>query len=173
MAFYTAEQLRGIGRDSTVIRLAEDNRKSLGDARVKVFLSHSHVEVELVEAAKRLLEQHGADIYVDTEDSEMPEATTPETALKLRDKIKAFSRFVMLASSRSLASRWVPWELGLADAFHGFDKVAILPFTEGSGWKGTEYVGVYATIQPAAGGCVGVFPAGSTNGSRLSNWLSG
>ena len=154
--------------------MAESHRKSAALATVKVFLAHSHVETDLIESAKRLLEAKGASVYVDTEDTEMPGSTSSETASKLKDRIRRFDRFVLLASERSLASRWVPWELGFADASKGIEKVAILPFTDQSGtWKGTEYVGLYSTIQPADGGEVGVFEPGQSKGKLLSTWLNG
>lgn len=172
MAYFTADELKSLGRTGETIRLAESNTKSVSVASVKVFLAHSHVEVELIEAARKILAANGASIYVDTEDTEMPDKTTPETAAKLKEKIGRFDRFVLLASEASLKSRWVPWELGYADATKGMGKVAILPFISiGSGWRGTEYVGLYATIQPSNGGGIGVFEPNADKGPSLSTWL--
>ncbi|BBE00311.1 TIR domain-containing protein (plasmid) [Sphingobium amiense] len=79
------------------------------------FLSHSSKDDDLVVGAIRVLEGHGAKVYVDEIDPEMPPYTTEETAGLLKSRIRQTKRFVLLASKNSKDSRWVPWELGVAD----------------------------------------------------------
>lgn len=104
MAFFTSAQLKSYEREDRLIRLAESHRVNKSLAGVKVFLSHSHQDIDHVKAAKHLLEAHGASIYVDWEDGEMPPTTSPATATKLKGKIRECSRFVLLASERSKGS---------------------------------------------------------------------
>jgi len=172
MSFFRSAQLKSYAVESALVKMAESHRAQKSSARETVFLSHSHKDKDHVEAARMLLEAHGASIYVDWQDGEMPDETSPATALHIKGKIRECSRFIILASERARASQWVPWELGYADAVKSLERVAILPFiASGYSWTGTEYVGLYSTVQPANGGEVGVFPAGSTSGMRLSDWL--
>lgn len=171
MAFFTSSQLKSYEREERLVRLAESHRTTKSLAGVKVFLSHSHQDVDHVKAARQLLEAHGASIYVDWEDGEMPSTTSSTTASRLKARIRECSRFVLLASERSKSSLWVPWELGYADSEKGMERIAILPFLAGTvTWSGTEYVGLYPTLQLSASSPV-VVPAGSTAGSPLTTWL--
>jgi hypothetical protein len=74
------------------------------------FLSHSSKDKEILPGVIRILRNHGADVYVDKKDATLPPYTNRETASKLRTRISASKKFVLLASSNIKASRWVPWE---------------------------------------------------------------
>lgn len=172
MAFFTSSQLKNYEREERLVRLAESHRATKSLAGVKVFLSHSHQDVDHVRAARQLLEAFGASIYVDWEDGEMPAVTSATTATRLKTRIRECNRFVLLASERSKASLWVPWELGYADSEKTVNRIAILPFMAAtSTWTGTEYVGLYPTIQLATAG-PSVVPAGAASGPGLASWLS-
>jgi hypothetical protein len=113
------------------------------------FLSHSSKDEELVVGAMKVLEGHGATVYVDEIDPEMPPYTTEETANLLKGRIRETKRFVLLASKNSKESRWVPWELGVADGNKGIAKIALFPATDSSqdkAWASWEYLGLYKRI---------------------------
>lgn len=79
------------------------------------FLSHSSNDQELVVGAVRLPTGHGATVYIDKKDPALPPYTSKETAIGLKKRIRQSRKFVLLASKNSKDSRWVPWELGIAD----------------------------------------------------------
>lgn len=80
---------------------------------------------------------------------------------------------MILATNRALESKWVPWEIGIADSQNGMGNVAVIPIEDtGTTWKGSEYVGIYARVERANDGKLGVFEPGKTNGIHLSNWLA-
>lgn len=113
------------------------------------FLSHSSRDQDLIVGAIRLLEEHGATVYIDKKDPTLPPYTTKETANGLKSRLKKASKFVLLASTNSKDSRWVPWELGLADGYKGMGKVAILPAVDSQGdesWTSWEYLGIYDRV---------------------------
>jgi hypothetical protein len=113
-----------------------------------VFISHSSRDKELVKKVVAILSDQGANCYVDEEDSEMPAEVSVETADRLRDKIGYSHKFVMVASRYALVSRWVPWELGVADEPDEVDRIAIFPVEEeNEKWEGNDYVGLYDLIQ--------------------------
>lgn len=119
------------------------------DLTGSTFLSHSSKDDDLVVGAIRVLEGHGAQVYVDEIDPEMPPYTSEETAALLRKRIHQTSRFVLLASKNSKDSRWVPWELGIADGDKGLERLALFPASDSSydkDWASWEYLGLYRRI---------------------------
>ena len=94
------------------------------------FLSHSSKDEDLVVGVIRVLEGHGATVYVDEIDPQMPPYTNSETAALLKQRIQQTRRFVMLTSENSKESRWVPWELGIADGYKGVSEIALFPASE-------------------------------------------
>lgn len=113
------------------------------------FLSHSSKDQELVVGAVRLLTGHGATVYIDKKDPALPPYTSKDTAIGLKKRIQQSRKFVLLASKNSKDSRWVPWELGIADQAKGLSKVAVLPTVESQAdvtWSSWEYLGLYDRI---------------------------
>ena len=96
-----------------------------------------------------VLQNHGATVYIDEVDPEMPPYTTDETANLLKSRIRQSSRFVLLTSKNSKDSRWVPWELGIADGYKGLGEIALLPSSDTvneTAWASWEYLGLYRRI---------------------------
>lgn len=137
-----------------------------------VFLSHSHDDKALVEPVRKLLAGQGVILYVDWNDPDMPAVTSPETARKIKERIGSADKFVMLASNRSLKSRWVPWELGIGDVKKGVSNVTVFPVTPDYGtWEGSEYIGIYSRVEQADSGELAVFEPGQNKGVTLKAWL--
>jgi hypothetical protein len=130
------------------------NRQILAEAKTgsvsgSVFLSHSSNDDDKVDGVVLFLHEHGAKVYVDDNDERLPNPPSTDTAKLLKHEIDIASRFVVLVSPNSRNSRWIPWELGLADAFKGTTPVAILPFTQDGNedqWAKEEYFGLYRRI---------------------------
>lgn len=146
----TKSELRNFARKLNINEQASLRKsassRTLSDA---TFLSHSSKDDDLVVGAIRVLEGHGARVYVDEIDPEMPPYTTEETAGLLKNRIRQTKRFVLLASKNSKDSRWVPWELGVADGYKGLPKIALFPASDGSdeqAWASWEYLGLYRRI---------------------------
>ena len=97
----------------------------------------------------RLLEGHGARVYVDKKDSSLPPFTSRDTATALRTRIGQCRKFVLFATKTSKDSRWIPWELGIADGVKRASNTAVLPGVDTSSdiaWAEREYLGVYDRI---------------------------
>ncbi|TWT95396.1 hypothetical protein Pla108_35440 [Botrimarina colliarenosi] len=102
----------------------------------------------------------------------MPSVTSPETARRIKGKIKECKKLVLLATNNALQSKWVPWELGVADAENSMKNIAILPVTDSqTSWIGSEYVGIYDRIEQASSGKPAVFEPGASSGILLEDWL--
>lgn len=147
-------------------------KKSAATTEVAVFLSHSHRDADIIEALATFLRNENCDAYVDWKDATMPRVTSAETARRLKAKIRECPKFIVVATRNSLGSKWVPWELGVADSFHTSRNVAILPVVENDGWKGSEYIGMYPRISTSEVGVWSVYPPERTTGGvPLTDWL--
>jgi hypothetical protein len=132
----------------------EQLRKSLSESQNRslngsTFLSHSSQDDELMPAVVRLLENHGAKVYLDKRDPTLESQTPREIANTLRQRIRATKKFVLFTTNNSMESKWVPWELGLADDAKGTGAVALLPAVEKAfefQWTEQEYLGIYDRI---------------------------
>lgn len=146
-AFVTFNQLREIGN-----RVADKRAFLEAHAANKiynVFLSHASADDELLSGVIRILENHGAVVYIDDGDDRLPEKTTPETARVLKDSINDCHRFVLFVTPNSKGSRWIPWELGLGDGMKTSFAVALFPSAETwneTEWSEQEYLGLYQRI---------------------------
>jgi hypothetical protein len=122
--------------------------KETGDIRKSVFLSHSHLDKTIVAKVSTLLKSLNADIYIDWLDNSMPEETNATTAQIISEKIGKCNKFLFLATSRGLRSKWCTWELGIADAMKGRSNLAILPIESNYGnWNGREYLNLYSEMK--------------------------
>lgn len=144
------------------------------------FLSHSTKDAELLPGVISLLERHGANVYLDKKDAELPKITSPVTGDQLRTRIGQSKRFILFATENSKDSRWVPWELGLADGKKGDAGVAVLPSSSAAdpSWPDQEYLGMYRRIvfgalQGYSRDVFFVWNRVTNTGTELGAWLSG
>ena len=146
--YLTAADLRAQVTGGLNERVSLEKRAAEASVAHSVFLSHSSKDAEHVPGAIALLERHGARVYIDKKDSSLPLVTDTVTAEKLRQRIKDCRKFVILTSENSKDSRWVPWELGLADGHRMPSNVAILPtvIKGNHKWTEQEYLGLYRRI---------------------------
>ena len=116
---------------------------------ITIFLSHRHSEdIRLINQVRGFFVSQGANLYIDWLDKDMPRVTSSETAEKLKIKIKKSSKFVILATPKSIESIWMPWEIGLADQMKGISNIAILPIVhENKTWDKREYYQLYNRIE--------------------------
>ena len=124
------------------------------------FLCHSHKDQELVASVQDFLWRNGWRIYVDWQDTAMPDHPNRETAEKIQGKIHDNDWFLFLATSNSMASRWCPWEIGYADSAKGKNAVVVIPTRDAAGSHGNEYIELYRRIDLSSDGRVVEFTQG-------------
>lgn len=173
MALLTSTELqRYATSNERIAKAAQGQAFHRRTATTTVFLSHSHKDQDLVQGVINMLASQGVVVYVDWMDAGMPEVTCPDTAARIKVVIDANDRFILLATEQSLASRWVPWELGCADGIKSARRMAILPVTRPPyAFTGNEYLGIYPRIEIDDSGALGVFSPGETTGVSLDQWL--
>lgn len=178
--FYTLYRIKN-DSNITDFRQKNLNRKSLSYKKT-VFLSHSHQDNDIVGNIIEFLLTVGVFVYVDWLDPTMPQVTSGETASKIKERIIQCERFVVLLTENSKESKWVPWELGFADAKKNNENIAIFPVkrsssTSDSVFSGLEYMQLYQRIELGNLVLTGepspsVFLPNATRGRILKDWLS-
>lgn len=124
-------------------------RSALARSGKTVFLAHSSKDERFLPGVISVLENHGGRVYIDKADGRLPESTNRETAETLRSTIKECRRFVLFVTTNSKESKWVPWELGIADGEKGHVPVALFPAAnrrDEQQWAQQEYLGLYRRI---------------------------
>lgn len=128
--------------------------KSQTEYRPTVFVSHKHSDLEDREEMKgilELLQDLGAKVYIDSMDKKLPEETSGETALRIKEVIKHSKKFILVATKKAIESYWCNWELGIGDTHKYIENIAIIPIKEigerDSQYKGNEYLQIYPVIE--------------------------
>lgn len=162
--------------------LSESEIRKRADIQGKnIFLSYSSKDKDYLPGVITLLENHGGSVYIDDGDSRLPQKPSKETAAILRDTIQKLRRFVLFVTTNSKDSIWIPWELGLGDAYKSPFNVALLPTSETSyqqEWAEQEYLGLYRRIvwnkfQGEQNPCWIVYDHIENSGVRLREWIEG
>lgn len=118
------------------------------ESKVTVFISHKHDELNDIKDVIGFLEKnYNVKCYIDSKDKTMPKFTSPETAEKIKHRIKQCDKFILLATNGAINSEWCNWELGYGDAFKFNKNIAIFPFQDKDmKFDGNEYLDIYPYI---------------------------
>ena len=175
MAIATFDQLRASSSLGEHVRM-DDVRKSYRDKNL--FLSHSLSDLRPAKSAVNLLERHGASVYLDVEDPGLQSTSPKETAQRLRSAIRTCRRLVVVITENTQTSRWIPWEMGIADQELGESRVALLPAKAQSysaeDWSEQSYFNLYARIEPHSVNASPTWLVRTSAGAwiSLSDWVS-
>lgn len=140
---------KGAGRSASQI-LREAVRASETAESFDIFLSHSAEDSEVVLGIREILVGLGLSVYVDwIDDPQLDKGNvTAANADMLRRRMRSSKSLIFLTTKNSVASRWMPWELGYFDGLRtGF--IGILPVVDyaGAPFSGQEYLGLYPLVE--------------------------
>jgi hypothetical protein len=144
-------------------------------AKANVFLCHSTSDDEHIDRVRLFFREFGSFVYADDYDKSLPDPPTVATAATLKARIADSGRFVVLVSPNSRGSRWIPWEIGVADGKKGVAPVAILPITTNGSeesWTVEHYFGLYPRIRLYDDGWCVLDPRDNKRWD-LEHWLQG
>jgi hypothetical protein len=159
------DSLRSAAGRSFLVKIAKSLQEARASRQKTAFLCHSHRDEELAKGLQVLLRENGLEIYIDWQDTAMPEKPDRTTAQRIQGKIRELDWFIFLATPNSTGSRWCPWEIGYADSAKTHNSIFIVPTTDRSGtWYGNEYLQLYRQITEADAGKLAAFSAGQTSG---------
>jgi hypothetical protein len=177
--YLTRSTLRNLGEAESSQKSIRDYFEKRSTGRTRVFLSHSHIDVNDLSKQElyglmRLLLLYGGDIYIDWLDPDMPKETSSETAVRLKGKIDLCDRFLLLATENAINSKWVPWELGYADKAKGIESIAIIPIADPYGhWSGSEYLALYPRVLVTKDDNLGIYQPCAQTGRYIKSWFNG
>ena len=122
-----------------------------GVRKTTVFISHKHDELEDLKGLLGFLEkEYSVKAYIDSRDPSMPEKTSAQTAINIRERIKGCDKFILLATNGAIESKWCNWELGYGDAQKFKEHIALFqmkpPNSSDDAYKGSEYMKIYPYI---------------------------
>ena len=149
MKYFSSTESEIRNFSSGVVVESHDFEKRASASAADVFLSHSSADKSDLPMVIGFLEAHGAKVYVDKADKELPQKTSAETGVKLKGRIGECPKFIAFVTANSKNSRWIPWELGIADEMKKLPNVALLPDVGNQAnavWPEQEYLGLYPRI---------------------------
>jgi len=135
-----------------------------------IFLSHSHLDKVLIIGFIQELEESGINVYVDWNDIEIPDRTNRTTAIRIKERIKQNDLFMIFATENALKSRWVPWEIGVADQAKPYNKIFVIPvIRDNIEYSGNEYLQLYNEISISDTNYFAAFNPKQTKGILLKS----
>lgn len=164
MAFFRQSDLRGYAARRAIVEAATSFKEAKAQKRATIFLCHSHADRQLALGLKNKLREGDIQLYIDWEDTAMPETPNKETATTIKSKIMECNVFLFLATQNSIVSRWCPWEIGYADGKKPNETILIVPTQDDSDkYYGNEYLQLYSSLQTHTAKAA-VFPPSQNKG---------
>lgn len=165
MAFFTENELLSFNTQFLSEAVEGNLEKSASLTKNTIFLSFSHQDIDIATGFRNYLAKLGFKLYIDIFDGNLGSKTDRATALRIKEKIKSSAFFFLLATNNSVSSRWIPWELGIADGYKDYDNIFIVPVENSSGdFKGNEYIKIYKRIELADNKKAGIFNPNALKG---------
>ena len=111
-----------------------------------IFISHSPLDEQPVRGLARRLREWGFDVQVDYDEPALRKPADPELAARLKRRFGAARILLFAFSSTPANSKWMPWQLGLAQGAAA--TVALWPLDDGAKWtpRTREYLGLYEKL---------------------------
>lgn len=173
MAYFTEQQLYRFAESPALeARANQFLNESVTTARLSIFLSHSHKDRKKARGIVKHLASLGVEVYVDWNDKNMPRETNRLTAERIKDRIEELDLCMVLLTRHACASKWVPWEIGVADITKGESKVLLIPVVDSAGYfYGMEFLRLYRRVELSTTGTTCVFKPGRTVGPLLESYF--
>jgi hypothetical protein len=193
MVVRAAAEAKRKGLTKTASTILKEASIATRSRAVDIFLSHkyplnsdlfadflglrSELTPDDVLGVKSILEAIGLEVFVDWMEPDAPVRADvgPTTADWLRKSVENATLLLYLVSPGSEESRWMPWELGLADGMQKL--VGTIPLVPGGknepDFEGREYLGLYPYVAFEVGSShdFDVFVYDGTGKTPLVDWI--
>lgn len=130
-------------------KIKEIKEEYLDGDEKKVFLSYNFKDCEIAKKVAVLFVLNNYDSFLDWNDPKLRNRSeiTENMIKRIKERIKENEIFVYIVTNGQKNSKWMPWELGLAEGMK--KEVYILPIIESKNKKnydGQEYINVHNHI---------------------------
>ena len=145
----TSKKLREIDNNMPAYKKLMYEKRAFDSSEVyDIFISHSYLDKNLINALYYIFESCGYTVFIDWKNEELQnrDEVSKEVAIKLKKYMKNCKGLLYVATNNSSNSKWCPWELGFVDGLK--NRVAILPILndEKNEYSGQEYLGIYPYV---------------------------
>lgn len=152
MEYFSEQFFRDIRNNlSDYTRKAELNRyyQASEYTQFDIFLSYNIKDKEIVEGIYHYLTRQGKKVYLDfIVDPDMHrDNASVTTARKIRNRIRNSTQLIYAISCNSAESKWMPWELGVADGMN--HTCYVMPVTNycHKDFQQKEYLQLYPILE--------------------------
>jgi hypothetical protein len=146
--FLTAEFVDAF-RQRVLVQANGGQSLTVTGAKPNVFLSHLSTDEDFLAIVEYLLRQHGGVPHMSATDKCLSPTASAEAVKKLRATIDGLPRFIVFVTPQSTTSKWIPWEIGLANGLKKDSEIALWPSAPadvGEEWVAAGYLGIYRRI---------------------------
>lgn len=146
--FMSSRQLLDLGGREIAKSLIE-KRAAYNASQKKVFISHSSVDTKYIPGVEKFFGQFGFGVYADVMDERLQGMPDWEKAVLLKAEILKCDKLVILVTTSTKTSKWIPWELGIGDGSCGHVHAGLFPVTEQGleeDWARQGYMELYPRI---------------------------
>lgn len=121
------------------------------------FLSHSHKDSQHTKSLQTFLQAQIWEIYINREDTCMPDSQTRETVEKFQAKIRDIDWGSVLEHREPQEKSLMPMQIGYADGLKHVDNIMIIAMTDSAGTHDSKYLQLYQNIDLAQSSGHGAF----------------
>ncbi len=173
MAYITEYILRLYAAEQWMREKAEQNVKNYFSRSFKtIYLSHGARDRELAQGLVNYLATLGAELYVDWNDSYRQRVTGRESAERVKNAIRENEFFLVLASQNGLNSKWVHWEIGIAEQCKPPSRIAIVPVADPMGeFPAPDYLQLYRSLEIDDENRIKLFDVGRSKQFDMHAWF--
>jgi hypothetical protein len=111
-----------------------------------IYLCHSPHDSILARGFIQLANSEDWHIQADLQKSHLPDQPNSGEMAKIQQEILKHDYFVFLATVKSMASPWAPWQIGCVTAKKSADSILVVPTTGEPGKQGGEFLRAYRHI---------------------------
>ncbi len=146
--FMSSQELLGLGgREFAKSHI--EKRAAYDASMKKVFISHSSADTKFIPGVEKFFGQFGVGVYADVMDERLQGLPDWGKAVLLKSEIAKCDKLIILVTSATKTSKWIPWELGIGDGSCGHVHAGLFPVTEQGAeedWTKQGYMELYPRI---------------------------
>jgi len=152
MAYYSDSFFRSYRNsihDYTVKAMINEARENYQWSNFDIFLSYNIKDKDVIEGIYMYLTKLGKSVYLDfiVDPQLMRENASLDTAKIIRNRLRHSQQLIYAMSCNSSESKWMPWELGVADGAGQVCNILPVSSTYYKDFVRKEYLQLYPILE--------------------------